>query len=101
MAKASRAGFDLDNLASVFVGRETDMIRKFDHLSLTDTQLAHTSLSPSVQRSIFDDSKGIERPSRNIVYIKDAVFVMEELDKRRRSWDLGLLQAPQAYGVLD
>ena len=57
------------------------MIWQFHNLSLTNAQLAHASLSPSVKRSVFNDGKGVERPGRDVIDVEDAILVVEELDK--------------------
>ena len=57
---------------------------QFHTLGLTNAQLAHARLSPSVKRSVFNDGQGVERPGCDVIDVEDAVLVVEELDKRWR-----------------
>ena len=65
---------------------------QFHNLSLSDSELAHTSLSPSIHGSIVYDSKRVERSSRDVRHIQDTILVVEELDELRRCGNLDSLR---------
>jgi hypothetical protein len=55
VSEASRARLDSHDL-TVLVGRECHMLRRLDNLMLTNSELTHTSLTPSKHCTVVGDS---------------------------------------------
>lgn len=76
---------------AIFIGRETDFAWQFHNLLFADTELTHSSLSPSVHLAAIADREGVERASSNVLHIENAILLVEELDEGRRGSDLNCL----------